>query len=156
MKLNKKSFYALITVVFIVLTVIELFEYFLCDSSLFGLIYLITNFVIIFFLGMITINFNRASKIYRISKIFIVIIIGLFSSFLLKNIVYMTLDYSVYSSSLETSIFLTKNILKPIIYFLLAVLDLLEVNTLVKNRNGKGIFNLNFCKTVIAKFKKSA
>lgn len=154
MNFNKKIIYALITLIFIALTLIELIEFFLCDSSLFGFAYLLINFFLIFLLGMVTLNFDKAFKKYRISKIFIVIVIGFFSSFFLKNIIYSCLDYTVYSSTLENYIFLTKNILKPIIYALLTILNLLELNIVVKNKNNKGFLNLEICKTLVSKFRK--
>lgn len=154
MNLNKKVIYSIITIVYIILTVFELFEYYIADSSFFGLIYLIMNFVVVFFLSTVAINYNKADVKLRISKIFIALFLGFFASFILKGLIYSLLDYKIYSSSLETYIFLTKNIFKPIIYTFLLSLNLVEIDNVLKNNNKKGLFDLNYVKNIFKKIKK--
>lgn len=122
----KKIFINFITALYILLFMIELFKYLKTDNNIFGVYYLITNLVIIFFLVPIAYNYKRYYSMARISKIIIVILVGLFSSFVLEHIVVSMYNYIDDSSTYIKSIFVIKNVLKTIIYVLLAGFTVLE------------------------------
>ena len=122
----KKIFINSITAIFILLFIIELFKYLKTDNNIFGVYYLITNLVIIFFLVPIAYNYKRYYSVARISKIIIVILIGLFSSFALEYIVSSIYNYTDDSTTYIKSIFIIKNVLKTVIYALLTGFTVLE------------------------------
>ena len=122
----KKIFINSVTAIFILLFIIELFKYLKTDNNIFGVYYLITNLVIIFFLVPIAYNYKRYYSIARISKIIIVILIGLFSSFALEYIVSSIYNYTDDSTTYIKSIFIIKNVLKTVIYVLLTGFTVLE------------------------------
>ena len=122
----KKIFINSITAIFILLFIIELFKYLKTDNNIFGVYYLITNLVIIFFLVPIAYNYKRYYSIARISKIIIVILIGLFSSFALEYIVSSIYNYTDDSTTYIKSISIIKNVLKTVIYVLLTGFTILE------------------------------
>ena len=122
----KKIFINSVTAIFILLFIIELFKYLKTDNNIFGVYYLITNLVIIFFLVPIAYNYKRYYSIARISKIIIVILIGLFSSFALEYIVSSIYNYTDDSITYIKSISIIKNVLKTVIYVLLTGFTVLE------------------------------
>lgn len=122
----KKIFINSITAIFISLFIIELFKYLKTDNNIFGVYYLITNLVIIFFLVPIAYNYKRYYSVARISKIIIVILIGLFSSFALEHIVSSIYSYTDDSATYIKNIFIIKNVLKTVIYILLTGFTVLE------------------------------
>lgn len=122
----KKIFINSVTAIFILLFIIELFKYLKTDNNIFGVYYLITNLVIIFFLVPIAYNYKRYYSVARISKIIIVILIGLFSSFALEYIVSSIYNYTDDSTTYIKSIFIIKNVLKTVIYVLLTGFTVLE------------------------------
>ena len=136
----KKIFINSITAIFISLFIIELFKYLKTDNNIFGVYYLITNLVIIFFLVPIAYNYKRYYSVARISKIIIVILIGLFSSFALEHIVSSIYSYTDDSTTYIKNIFIIKNVLKTVIYVLLTGFTVLEFKS-EKVINKKDITN---------------
>ena len=132
----KKKFLIITTLSFILLTLIEYIKYFLSENNIFGLIYLVLNLFIIFLIIPITKNYNRYYSGQRISKLIIIIIVGLFSNFVLNNAVLNMLSYTDASKEYMNSIFITKNILKTIIYILLSVFTYYEftLQRLIQNK----------------------
>lgn len=134
----KKSILNSIIVIYIILTFIELIKYLFMDSTFFGLIYLLVNVLIIFLLVPIGYNYNRYFSISRISKFILVIIFGIFNSYILSTIVLNNMAYVDSSKIYIDSIFIIKNILKGIIYIFLAAFTILEYKSkkiLTKNTN---------------------
>ena len=71
MRLKVKNVYVLLCLIYILVTILEIVKYFISESSLYGLIYLIMCIIIIFFITTTTINYNKGNKKKRFSKILI-------------------------------------------------------------------------------------
>lgn len=123
---NKKIAIKFITCIFILLTLIEVLIYMLSKNNLFGLIYIIFNLLIIFLLVPISYNYNRYYSPARLSKLVIVIILGIFSSYLLNLVVLKNMSYIDNSKEYINKIFIIRNILKGLIYLLLIGFTALE------------------------------
>lgn len=135
----KKLMLYMLTLVFIVLSGIELFKYFYVDTTLYGVIYLLVNLVILFFLIPVTYNYKRNFSRARISKLIIILIIGIFNSYILDKIVISNMTYIDSSTIYLNSIFVCKNILKGIVYGCLLVFTFFEskldkkISKMIKN-----------------------
>ncbi len=123
---NKKIAIKFITCIFILLTLIEVLIYMLSKNNLFGLIYIIFNLLIIFLLVPISYNYNRYYSPARLSKLVIVIILGIFSSYLLNLVVLKNMSYIDNSKEYINKIFIVRSILKGLIYLLLIGFTALE------------------------------
>ena len=123
---NKKIAIKFITCIFILLTLIEVLIYMLSKNNLFGLIYIIFNLLIIFLLVPISYNYNRYYSPARLSKLVIVIILGIFSSYLLNLVVLKNMSYIDNSKEYINKIFIIRSILKGLIYLLLIGFTALE------------------------------
>ena len=122
----KKIFLKLITSIIVILTCIEIFIYMISKNNYFGLIYIILNLVLIFLLVPVTYNYSRYFSKARISKLIMIILLGIFSSYILKPIIINNMDYIDYSKSYSNKIFIIKNIFKPLIYLLLIIFTIFE------------------------------
>ena len=111
----KKICIIFITFVYIILTLIELVEYLFIRSNLFGLIYLMLSIFIIFLLIPLAYNYKRHYSKERISKLIIIIIIGLFDSYLLYNILINNMNYMDSSKQFNDTVFIIKRSIKTII-----------------------------------------
>ena len=136
MNVQKKKILIITTLIFILLTLIEYIKYFFSENNIFGLIYLVLNIFIIFLIIPITKNYNRYYSGQRISKLIIIIIVGLFCSFGLNHAVLNLLSYTDASKEYIDSIFITKNILKTIIYISLTIFTYYEftLQQLIQNK----------------------
>lgn len=123
---KKKLLLNIINILFLVFSLMELIKYFKIDNTLFGVIYLLINLVIIFLLLPVTFNYKRHYSTARISKVIMIIVIGIFNSFILNLIVLKSMNYTDGSNDYIKSIFIFKNILKPILYLLLLGFLILE------------------------------
>lgn len=122
----KKTTITIITLIFILLTIIEFVKYFCIDSNLFGLNYMIINFIIIFLMVPVAINYKKYYSPQRISKLIIILILMLINSYILGPIVLNSMSYTDSSSEYINSVFVIKNILKGIIFGLLLVFTTFE------------------------------
>ena len=122
----KKMVFYLITILYIVLSLIEFIKYLFVDSNYFGLYYLIINLFIIFVLIPTLYNYKKYYSVARITKLLLIIIIGFFNSFVLEHILINIFKYTDSSVDFIHSIFIIKNILKPIIYIVLCILCFFE------------------------------
>lgn len=138
MKLKSKNVYLLFTLIYIVLTIIELIKYFIFDSTMFGLIYLVINIFIIFMISMVTINYDKAYPIKRISKVLVSCLLGIFASFVLNIIIEGNLSYIIENDFVD-KIYLTKNIFKPIIYVLFILMSALEIKVINDKKHGNNV-----------------
>ena len=131
----KKNIIRILTCIYVILSIIEFIKYFFVNSNLFGLIYLIINLFIIFLLVTVAYNYNRYYSIPRISKLIITVILGIFSSYILKIVIINNMNYTDASIIYNNKIFITKNILKVIVYFLLTIFTIFEfkLDKLIKN-----------------------
>ena len=125
-KIRKISLY-IITIIYLILSIIEFIKYLFMDSNMFGLIYLVINIVIIFLLIPTVYNYkNNYSKI-RFSKFMIIVFLGLFISYILRYLVVGFMNYSDSSLIYINSISIIKNVLKPIIYLGLLLIGLRDI-----------------------------
>lgn len=134
---KKKLLLNIVNISFLILSLIELIKYFKFDNTLYGVIYLLINLIIIFLLLPVTFNYKRHYSSARISKVILIIIIGLFNSYILNYIVVGNMSYIDSSGSFIKSIFVIKNILKPILYFLLMIFLFLETGLNKKIKSSK-------------------
>lgn len=122
----KKSILYLLTLSFMILSLIELIKYFKVDTTLYGVIYLSINLIILFLLIPVTYNYKRNYSSARISKLILIIIIGIFNSYILSKIVLGNMNYIDDSIIYISSIKVIKNILKGIVYVSLIIFTFLE------------------------------
>ena len=92
----KKMTIKLIALLYIVITIIETVKYLFSDSNIFGLIYLLISSFIIFLLVPTSHNYNRYYSSARISKLIIIFILGIFSSYFLNKMRSITLRTKEY------------------------------------------------------------
>ena len=153
----KKNFLIISTLIFILLTLIEYIKYFFSANNFFGIAYLLINIGIIFLLIPIMKNYNKYYSGQRISKLIIIILLGLFSSFILNHMVSNLLSYKDASKEYIDSIFIIKTILKTIIYILLIPFTYHEfsLQKLIQNKQTKHVQTqtTNQTKKVIRKKK---
>ena len=123
----KKGILYLITGLFILLTLIELVIYLKTDSNLLGLIYLIINAFIIFLLVPCAYNYKKYYSSARISKLILIIVIGLFCAYILKGIVINNMAYSDSSQLFHDKVKIIKNIIKPILLLILSIFTIFEL-----------------------------
>lgn len=123
----KKTFIVCTSIIYILLTIIELIKYLNVDSNLYGVLYLLLSLIIIFFLVTVSYNYKRSYSTTRISKLIIIFVLGLFTSFLLNRILISSMTYFDSSSEMISSIEVIKNIIKPIIYLFVAAFTYLEI-----------------------------
>ena len=122
----KKFIVYLLTLSFMILSLIELIKYFKVDTTLYGVIYLSINLIILFLLIPVTYNYKRNYSSARISKLILIIIIGIFNSYILSKIVLGNMNYIDASILYISSIKVIKNILKGIVYGSLVIFTFLE------------------------------
>jgi len=95
-------------------------------NNLFGLIYIIMNLLVVFFLVPIAYNYNKYFSTARLSKLIIVFILIIFNSFILQLIISSMMNYIDTSKEYISKIFVIKNIIKPVIDFVILLFILLE------------------------------
>lgn len=122
----KKTILYVLTLFFMILSLIELIKYFKVDTTLYGVLYLSINLIILFLLIPVTYNYKRNYSPARISKLLLIIIIGIFNSFILNNIVLNNMSYVDSSILYISSIRIIKNILKGTFYSLLGIFTFFE------------------------------
>lgn len=127
MKKYLKYFYSIITALFMILTIFEIYFYMVSESNYLGLFYLIFNLYIMFLLFTIFYNYNKSNKKIRISKNIMVIIIGIISSFILSSILSHIFSYNDNSQIYSDKIFVISKIIKPIIYTFLGIVSFIEI-----------------------------
>lgn len=134
---KKKIIIRFLTLCYILLSVIELIKYFFFNSNIFGLVYLIITIFNIFLLIPICNNYKKYFSSVRISKLIIIVINGIFISFFLNRITSSIMNYSDSSLDYINSIYWIKNILKPILYFLIIIFTIFEfrLEKVVKKSN---------------------
>ena len=128
MKKYNKLMLHIISISYIILTIIELIKYILIKSNVFGLIYLIICSFIIFLLVPTTVNYRDKKSIARISKLCIVILVGIFCSYFLNKIVINNMNYMDSSIEYNNSIFVIKNVLKPILYVFIIYIIFIDLD----------------------------
>ena len=122
----KKTTITILTLIFILLTIIEFVKYFCIDSNLFGLNYMIINNIIKFLMVPVAINYKKYYSPQRISKLIIILVLMIINSYILGPIILNSMSYVDSSKEYIKSIFVIKNILKGIIFGLLLVFTTFE------------------------------
>lgn len=125
----KKIFLLTFTLLYIVLTIIELIKYLKLDSELFGLIYNIINVFIIFLLIPVLYNYKRHYSKARISKLILIILLGLFNSCILKTIIISSMNYVDSSIVYVKNIYIIRSIIKIIMFLMLSIFTFIESKT---------------------------
>lgn len=145
----KKIFLLLFTLLYIILTIVELIKYLKSDSELFGLVYNIINIFIIFLLVPLLYNYKKNYSKARISKLILIIIIGLFNSYILKTIVINSMNYVDTSNLYIKNIYVIKNIIKIIMFILLMIFTYIESKTSkIVLKKAKWDVSLDLCNKV--------
>lgn len=122
----KKIVFHLSTIIYVIMSLIELVKYMFFDNTLFGLYYLIVTLLIIFFMVPCAYNYKKYYSLARISKLIIIVVLGIFNSFILQHIIFNLMTYVDQSKEFIDGIFIYKNVLKPIIYFILLAICILD------------------------------
>ena len=125
----KKIFLLTFTLLYIVLTIIELIKYLKLDSELFGLIYNIINVFIIFLLIPVLYNYKRHYSKARISKLILIIVLGLFNSCILKTLVISGMNYVDSSIIYAKNTYIIRSIIKIIMFIMLSIFTFIESKT---------------------------
>lgn len=123
--------YIFLSLIFLISTLIEIFNYFVFEANTFGLMYLIINLFILLLLILTIFNYRRQVFIYRIFTLFVIIVLGLISSYYLNDIITILFDYTDNSKLFEQKIYICFKIIKPIIYILLLIITCIEI--VIKN-----------------------
>lgn len=145
----KKIFLLLFTLLYIILTIVELIKYLKSDSELFGLVYNIINIFIIFLLVPLLYNYKKNYSKARISKLILIIIIGIFNSYILKTIVINSMNYVDTSNLYIKNIYVIKNIIKIIMFILLMIFTYIESKTSkIVLKKAKWDVSLDLCNKV--------
>lgn len=121
-----KKIYMLLTSIFSLLTIYEVIIYILGKSNYFGLFYLFLNLFIVFLMFMVSVNIKKGNTMIRISKNAIIVVLGIFCSFVLKLILSKVFGYVDESNAYISNIFISLKVVKPIIYLMLGILSYLE------------------------------
>lgn len=124
----KKMFLFILTFLFIVFSFIEFIKYFKVSNTVFGMIYLLNNLFIMFLLVPCAYNYKRKFNVARISKLILIILFGVFNSFILQIIVMNSIDYVDDSLKYIENIHIYKNVFKLIIYIGLTFITIFEFN----------------------------
>lgn len=132
----KKLYLYLFTLIYILLSILEMISYLKINNTLYGVYYLIINLIILFFLIPVVYNYKRTYSKARISKIIIIIILMLFNSFALEHIILNIMNYMDSSQVYVQNIFLIKNIFKTILSISLMIFLVYEtkLNKIIKNK----------------------
>lgn len=125
----KKIFLFVFTITFMILSLIELIKYLGFDSELFGLVYNIINVFILFLLIPVLYNYKRHYSPARMSKLILIIIIGLLNSYAVCPLVTHLMSYVDTSYEYAKSIFIIKNIIKGVLFILLVFFTYIESKT---------------------------
>lgn len=122
----KKRLLVFITFVYFILFCYEFIKYMRCERNIFGFIYLVINLFILFLLVPTMYNYKKHYSRNRISKFIIMSVLGLFSSYILYNVVCSSVMYVDSSYVYSSSIWFVKDVLMPIIYVIFTLYVLVD------------------------------
>ena len=122
----KKIALIFLSFLFIIFSIFELIIYLTVDSTIFGLIYMFINIIIIFLLVPCVYNYKRYYNIVRISKFLLIILLGIFNSYFLGTILEKSINYMDNSIDYINKIYFFKNILKGFIYLGITLITIFE------------------------------
>jgi len=123
------------TFLYFVFFIIELIKYMFVKTNIFGLIYLINNLFILFMLIPCAYNYKKYYSFARITKLIIIILFGIFNSYILEHLVINNIGVVDSSKEYISKIFIYKNVFKGIIYFIISIITIFEfkVDKLLKS-----------------------
>lgn len=121
-----KLFYLVVSFIYVVLTIYEVFVFMTMDSNYVGIAYLFMNFFSMFLILTVTYNYSKASVKLRISKNIIALTVGLISSFIIILVLPDILGYMDSSRVFIKNTFISSQIIKPMIYMLLGLVSYIE------------------------------
>jgi len=124
----KRMVLFVLTFLFILFSFIEFIIYFRIDNTIFGMIYLLNSLLTMFLLVPCAYNYKKKFNPARISKLIIIIVFGIFNSFILESLVINGINYTDNSIQFINKIFIYKNVFKTIIYIGLLVFTVFEFN----------------------------
>ena len=122
----KKIVLSFSVIIYVLLTIVELIKYLICDNTLYGAYYLLVCLLIIFLMIPCAYNYKKYYSLARISKLILIVVLGILNSFVLEHIVLNSMNYMDSSNDYIKMIFIYKSVFKPIIYFIIAVVCGLE------------------------------
>ena len=122
----KKIVLSFSVIIYVLLTIVELIKYLICDNTLYGAYYLLVCLLIIFLMIPCAYNYKKYYSVARISKLILIVVLGILNSFVLEHIVLNSMNYMDSSNDYIKMIFIYKSVFKPIIYFIIAVVCGLE------------------------------
>ena len=119
-----RNIYKLSSFIFTILTIIEIKIYLLNETNYYGLYYILISLLIIIIL-------NKVNKKTKLNKSLFILVLQIFNSYFLFNILTKSYKYIDYSSKYISNIFVTSKIIKPILVTILVLtsfLDLYKIN----------------------------
>lgn len=120
-----RNVYKLSSFMFTILTIIEIIIYLLNETNYYGLYYILISLLIIIILNI------KVNKKTKLNKSLFVLVLQIFNSYFLFNILTKSYKYIDYSSKYISNIFVTSKIIKPILVTILVLtsfLDLYKIN----------------------------
>lgn len=124
----KKILLLFLTFLFILFSFIEFIIYYRVNNTIFGMIYLFINLLIIFLLVPCAYNYRKKFNPARISKLIIIILLGIFNSYILQSVISNSISYTDDSFVFIEKVFIFKNVFKGIIYGGLLFITIFEFN----------------------------
>ncbi len=120
-----RNVYKLSSFMFTILTIIEIIIYLLNETNYYGLYYILISLLIIIILNI------KVNKKTKLNKSLFILVLQIFNSYFLFNILTKSYKYIDYSSKYISNIFVTSKIIKPILVTILVLtsfLDLYKIN----------------------------
>lgn len=121
-----KKIYMFITFIFMLLTLVEFVIYILNESNYFGFYYLLISIFTVFMIIGVNLNYAKADKKIRLSKSIIIMLLTLFCSFLLPNLLNDYYSYIDNSQNYIKRIYMMLKFIKPLISIILVVISALD------------------------------
>lgn len=120
-----RNIYKLSSFIFTILTIIEIIIYLLNETNYYGLYYILISLLIIIILNI------KVNKKTKLNKSLFILVLQIFNSYFLFNILTKSYKYIDYSSKYISNIYITSKIIKPILVTILVLtsfLDLYKIN----------------------------
>lgn len=116
-----RNIYKLSSFIFTILTIIEIIIYLLNETNYYGLYYILISLLIIIILNI------KVNKKTKLNKSLFILVLQIFNSYFLFNILIKSYKYIDYSSKYISNIFVTSKIIKPILVTILVLTSFLNL-----------------------------
>lgn len=116
-----RNIYKLSSFIFTILTIIEIIIYLLNETNYYGLYYILISLLIIIILNI------KVNKKTKLNKSLFIVVLQIFNSYFLFNILTKSYKYIDYSSKYISNIFVTSKIIKPILVTILVLTSFLNL-----------------------------